>query len=410
MGFIKNSIAERLGGNEFDTRHKGYKFLKIKQQKAKVRAAHPDIPIIDLGIGEPDLPADPLIVKTLWEEAGKASNRWYADNGIYDFQGAAAEYLAEQYNVDGLDPAKEIMHGIGAKTILAMLPMCFINPGDILLTTVPGYPIMSNHTKYLGGEVFPLSLHMENNFYPDFSIIPEDILQRAKLLYLNYPNNPTGQVATKEFYEEVIDFAQRNQIIVVCDASYGPITFDGVKPISFLSIKGAKEVGVELHSLSKAFNMTGWRLGFIAGNAKIIEVYGNVKANCDSGQFIAIQKAGIRALQHIEITKENCKRYSRRHDLLVDMLRQIGFQASKPKGTFYCYVPIPKGTKSGIRFKNAEEASEYLIQHALVSTVPWDDAGAFLRFSVTYEAKDEEEEKKIMDELKDRLSSLGLVF
>ncbi|MFZ5969571.1 MAG: aminotransferase class I/II-fold pyridoxal phosphate-dependent enzyme [Bacillota bacterium] len=168
---------------------------------------------------------------------------------------------------------------------------------------------MSNHTKYLGGEVFQLPLHMENNFYPDFSIIPE-----------------------------------------------------------------------------------------------------NVKANCDSGQFIAIQKAGIWTLQHIEITKENCKKYSRRHDMLVDMLRQIGFQASKPKGTFCCYVPIPKGTKSGIRFKNAEEASEYLIQHALVSTVPWDDAGAFLRFSVTYEAKDEEEEKRIMSELKDRLSRLELVF
>ena len=410
MNFVQENIAERLGGINFNPSKKKYKFAVIKKMKAAVEAMYPHIPIIDLGVGEPDLPADASIVNTLFHEAGKPENRWYADNGILPFQEAAGQFLENFYGICDIDPQREILHGIGSKPILAMLPLCFINPGDITLTTVPGYPVMGTYTQHLSGQIYTLPLYKENDFYPDFSKIPSSILERSKLLYINYPNNPTGQIATKEFYEAVVEFAYRNRIVVVSDASYGAITFDETKPLSFLSVEGAKGVGVEIHSLSKAFNMTGWRLAFLAGNPKIIEAYGHIKNHTDSGQFMAIQKAGICALNQPEIIEKNRERYARRHNLLVEVLNEVGFDVEKPKATFYCYVPIPKGTRSGVRFCNAEETAEYLLKNAFVSMVPWDDAGTYLRLSVTYEAKDYEEEKEIMEELKKRLMALELLF
>jgi LL-diaminopimelate aminotransferase len=410
MEIFKDCISERLGGSSFGTAGDSYKFARIKAAKAKARVDYPGVRIIDLGVGEPDLPADTSIVEVLAREAGKAENRQYSDNGIIQFQEAAASYMERVYRVKNLTPGENIMHGIGSKPILAMLPLAFINPGDITLTTVPGYPVMATYTKYLGGEVHNLQLHRENGFFPDLANIPGEVLRRAKLLYINYPNNPTGRTATVEFFKEVVEFAARNKIVVVSDAAYAAITFDGNEPLSFLSIDGASEVGVEVHSLSKAFNMTGWRLAFIAGNPKAVKAYGEIKDNTDSGQFRAIQKAGAYALGHTEITEKICKRYSRRFDLLVKTLQQIGFKAEKPGGTFYCYVPAPKGTRSGIRFKDAEEAAGFLIRQALVSTVPWDDAGAYLRISVTFEADSPEEEVRVVEDLRERLSRLELVF
>lgn len=410
MDFFADKIAQRLGGSEFGKKTEIYKFEKIKRAKAEAKAKFPDVPLIDMGVGEPDKPADEGVANILGQEAGKAENRWYSDNGIPEFQEAVVKYLANVYGVKGIDPFENIVHGIGSKPVLAMLPLCLINPGDIALSTVPGYPVIGTYTRYLGGEVYNLPLLEENNFYPDLSSIPQDILKRAKLLYINYPNNPTGQVATKEFFQQVVDFAYKNNIAVVQDAAYAAVTFDGYKPLSFLTVDGAMDVGIEVHSMSKAFNMTGWRLAFVAGNSKIVKAYATVKDNTDSGQFRAIQKAGIYALNHTEITDKTCERYSRRFDLLVDALNSVGFKARKPQGTFYCYVPAPKGTKSGIKFNKAEEVSEYLIKNALISTVPWDDAGAYLRFSVTFEANSYEDEKKIIEEMKQRLLKLELVF
>ncbi|RKD29575.1 LL-diaminopimelate aminotransferase [Thermohalobacter berrensis] len=410
MDFIIDKIAQRLGGKKFYESEETYRFSEIKRTKKEILSKYPYIPLIDMGIGEPDLPADSIIVDTLCKVAGKPENRWYADNGIPEFQEACAKFLKEVFGLSDIDPYSEIRHGIGAKSILSILPLCFINPGDITLTTTPGYPVLATHTKYLGGEVYDLPLYKENNYFPDLSNIPENILQRAKLLYINYPNNPTGQIPTKEFYKEVVDFAHKNNIIVIADAAYSTIIYDNIKPLSFLSIDGAKDIGVEVHSLSKAFNMTGWRLGFIVGNPKIIELYSNVKSNIDSGQFIGIQKAGITALNHPELIQKNCRRYSRRLDLLVEALKEVGFKAEKPKGTFYCYVPIPKGTKTGIIFTNAREVSKFLLKKALISTVPWDSAGPHLRFSVTFEAKDYNEEIKIIEQLKNRLLKLKLIF
>lgn len=408
--FIDDKIAERLGGEQFGKDTEIYKFEKIKRAKAAAMKESPERAIIDMGVGEPDKPADPSIVKVLAEEAGQAENRFYADNGIADFQEAAGRFMENIYGVKIVEPQKQIIHGIGSKPILAMLPICFINPGEYILTTSPGYPVASTYTNYLGGKVHPLPLKEENSFFPDFNEIPEDILGKAKLLYICYPNNPTGQVATRSFFEEVVSFARENNVFVIHDAAYSALTYDDYSPLSFLAVDGAMDVGVEIHSLSKSFNMTGWRIAFVVGGEKAIKAYGTVKDNTDSGQFRAIQKAGIYALEHTELIDINRERYSRRFDMLVEKLREVGFDAVKPKGSFYCYVKIPKGTRSGIEFNSAEECSTYLIKEASISTVPWDDAGSFLRFSVTFEAHDGEEEKAVIEEVGRRLKSLQLSF
>ncbi len=404
------TIADRLGGAQFGKSTEIYKFERIKRAKAEARAAHPDIPLIDMGVGEPDMPANQGIVQVLAEEAGKAENRWYADNGIAEFQEAAARYLERVYHVKNIDPATQILHGIGSKPILALLPLCLINPGDVALMTTPGYPVTATYTRYLGGMVYCLPITEEHGFLPDLRAIPTNVLRQAKLLYINYPNNPTGQAATREFFEHVVDFASQHNIAVIQDAAYAALTYDDHEPLSLLSVDGAQEVGVEIHSLSKAFNMTGWRLAFVAGNPKLIKAYGAVKDNTDSGQFRAIQKAGIYALEHPEITHAICDKYSRRLDLLIHALQELGFSARKPGGTFYAYVKCPRGTEAGLQFETAADFSEYLLKNALISTVPWDDAGAYIRFSVTFEARTPDDEERIIAEMQRRMSALKFVF
>ncbi len=410
-GALQESIARRLGGADFGMAMELYKFAKIKSLKAAARSENPGVDLIDMGVGEPDKPADSEIAKVLAREAGKSENRFYSDNGIAEFQQAAAAFLERMYGVKLEDPLQNVLHTIGSKPALAMLPICFIDPGDIALVTVPGYPVMGTYTRYLGGETYDLPLLKQNDFFPDFSSIPENILKRSKMLYINYPNNPTGKTATKEFYKRVVEFAHKYGIAVVSDAAYSAITFDGEKPLSFLSIDGAQEVSVEIHSLSKSFNMTGWRLGFVAGSKKIISALGMVKDNTDSGQFRAIQKAGTYALNNMgRIIEDNCERYSRRFDKLVRVLESAGIKAQKPKGTFYYYVEAPKSAADGTVFGSAEQCAEYLIKNALISTVPWDDAGAFLRISVTFEAADEREEDAVLGEVEQRLIRLGLKY
>lgn len=408
--YIQELFADRIGGRNFGRNTVLYKFEKIKRAKAAAMKAHPNVELIDMGVGEPDEMADMSIVNTLAEEAAKPENRGYADNGIFEFKAAAAKYLEDVFGVRGIDPENEVLHGIGSKPVLAMLPSVFINPGDITIMPVPNYPVMGTHTGWLGGQVVTLPINEENDFLPDFESLGADVRRKAKLLYLNYPNNPTGASATPEFYEKVVKFARENNIIVVQDAAYAALTFDGNKPLSFLSIPGAKEVGVEIHSLSKAYNMTGWRLAFIAGNELVVKGFGAVKDNNDSGQFIAIQKAGIYCLEHPEITEKIASKYSRRHDMLVKALSELGFAARKPKASFYLYVKAPKGIKGGRKFESAEDFSQWLITEKLVSTVPFDDAGAFVRFSVTFAAKGEDEERKVVGELLKRLGDVEFEF
>ncbi|MNI28539.1 LL-diaminopimelate aminotransferase [compost metagenome] len=408
--YIQNNFADRIGGANYGKDTAIYKFEKIKRAKAAAKKDFPDVELIDMGVGEPDEMADAGIVAKLAEEAAKPENRGYADNGIVEFKEAAVKYLKEVFSVEGIDPVTEIVHSIGSKPALAMLPSCFINPGDVTIMTVPGYPVLGTHTKYLGGEVYNVQLTEENNFLPDLSSIPEEICARAKLLYLNYPNNPTGASATKEFFAEVVAWAKKHNIVVVHDAPYAALTYDGLKPLSFLSVPGAKDVGVELHSLSKSYNMTGWRIGFVAGNPLVVKAFSDVKDNNDSGQFIAIQKAAAYGLANPEITEKIADKYSRRHDMLVEALNELGFKAKKPKGSFFLYVAAPKGVVGGPSFDSGEAFSQYLIREKLISTVPWDDAGSFVRFSVTFIAKGEEEEKRVISEIKRRLGDVKFEF
>lgn len=408
--YIQQLIAERIGGNKFGKDTVLYKFEKIKRAKRAAMAEHPDMQIIDLGVGEPDAMADMGVIAKLAEQAAVWENRGYTDNGTAPFQHAAAEYMERVYGVKGINPETEIIHSIGSKPALAMMAQAFINPGDITLMTVPGYPIIGTMTNWLGGEVYPLPLKEENNYLPDLKAIPKNKLSKAKLLYINYPNNPTGASATLEFYKEVIQFAKENHLIVVQDAAYAALTFDGEKPFSFLSVEGAKEVGVEIHSLSKAFNMTGWRLAFVTGNELVVKAFAAVKDNNDSGQFNAIQLAGKYALEHTEITEATAAKYSRRHDMLVEVLTKLGFKPKKPKASFYLYFKVPKGVKGGIRFKSGEDFSQYLIREKLISTVPWDDVEPCVRMSVTFLAYNEQEEQQVMDEIYRRLSDVEFIF
>jgi len=407
--YIQSLFADRLGGSQFGKDTKIYKFEKIKRAKRAALAANPGAELIDFGVGEPDEMAFPGVVKKLQHEAEKPVNRGYADNGIPEFKEAAARYMAKVYNVKGIDPQTEVLHGIGSKPVLAMFPAVFINPGDVTLMTAPGYPVMATHTRWYGGAVHILPLVQEKGFLPDLDAIPADIRKKAKLLYLNYPNNPTGAGATKAFFEKVVKFAKANNVIVVHDAAYAALMYK-TKPLSFLSVAGAKDVGVEIHSLSKAYNMTGWRLAFVVGNERIIAGYGNVKDNYDSGQFKAIQQAGVYALDHPEITDKIKAKYERRLTSLVSTLRGMGFDARMPAGTFYLYVKMPKGVKNGRRFANADEFSEFLITEKLISTVPWDDAGAYIRFSATFESKGLADEKRVLNEFKKRMSGLQFEF
>jgi len=407
--YIQNLFAERIGGIKFGKETKIYKFEKIKRAKAAARKAHPNVELLDFGVGEPDEMAFPMVVEALKIECAKPENRGYADNGIQELKEAAAKYLEKVYGVKGIDPVGEVLHSIGSKPALAMLPSVFINPGDAVLVTVPGYPVLTTHTQWYGGRVVHLPLKEENDFLPDLDDVNKEDLKKAKLLYINYPNNPTGATATVGFFKKVVKFAQKNNIVVVHDAAYAALSFDN-KPLSFLSVDGAKDVGVEIHSFSKAFNMTGWRLAFVAGNERVVSAFGHVKDNYDSGQFIAIQKAGIYALEHPEMTEKISAKYKRRLELMVEALNSAGFSAKMPGGSFYLYVGAPRGTKGGVKFKAAEDVSEYLITEKLISTVPWDDVGNYLRFSSTFIAKNEEDERRVIAEMKKRLGELELVF
>jgi LL-diaminopimelate aminotransferase len=406
--YFQELFADRIGGLQYGKGNEIYKFEKIKRAKRKALADYPDRGLVDFGIGENDSMAAPEVRAKMALEIDRVENRGYADNGIDDYKAAVARFMKRRFQVD-LDPTKQINHCIGSKTALAMLPACFINPGDITMMTVPGYPVAGTHTKYYGGTVHRLPLLAKNNYYPDFDEISQDTWDRTKMLVLNYPNSPTGQVATREFYSKVIDLALKHKFIVVQDAAHILLTFKG-DALSFLQVPGAMEVGVETHSHSKGFDMIGWRIGWVCGNEKIVQAFADVKDNCDSGQFAAIQRAAITALDDDSIPKRIHTKYKRRLEKLVAILKKCGFSCETPGGSYFLYTAAPKGIVGGPTFANAEEASQYLItQHSIV-TVPWDDAGAALRFAVTYTAESEAAEDALMEETLKRIGNLKFVF
>jgi LL-diaminopimelate aminotransferase len=405
--WFQSLFAERIGGAKYGKGTAIYKFEKIKRAKRAALADFPQRALLDFGIGENDDMADEVVRRALAEEANQLDNRGYADNGILAFKEAAARYMQREFGVK-LDPATEINHAIGTKPAYAMLPAVFINPGDVTLMTVPGYPVAGTHTKYFGGEVYPLPLLPQNDFFPDLASIPADICRRAKLLVINYPNSPTGQVATRDFYRRVIDFAHRHKIVIVQDAAHILLSYQD-RPFSFLEMEGAKEVGVEVHSMSKGFNMIGWRMGFVAGHERIVRAFADVKDNSDSGQFMAIQKAAAVALDHPEISNAVRTKYRRRLEKLVAALNAVGFRAKMPGGTYFLYVAAPRACNHRA-FLDAEDVSQFLITNQSICCVPWDDAGPHLRFSVTYQAPTEADEDQFMQDLVRRLRALELEF
>ena len=412
--YIQNLFSERIGGVNYGKDTAIYKFEKIKRAKKAALDANPDAEIIDMGVGEPDEMAFPEVVTKLHEEAQKTENRGYSDNGGQALKIAAANFLKKECEVSDINPDTEVLHSIGSKAALSILPAAFINPNDYAIMTIPGYPVFGTHTKYYGGKVHNLALTAENNYLPKLNSIPDEVLKKAKVLVLNYPNNPTGASATKEFFSEVVDFAKRNNLIVIHDAAYIGLVYDGNQPLSFLATPGAKDVGIELHSTSKNFNMTGWRCGFVVGNQLLVKAYGDVKDNSDSGQFLAIQNASAYCYDHPEITKSIATKYSRRMDKLVGVLQKSGFKVNKSGGSFFLYMSSAKAAVKTdgkrIEFKNGEALSQWLIREKLISTVPWDDAEPAIRFSVTFASENEADEDRVISEIESRLSNVKFEF
>ncbi len=400
-------FADRIGGAEFGKSTEIYKFEKIKRAKAKARELHPDLEILDFGVGEPDQMAPAPIREALKREVDLPENRGYSDNGIPEFKTAAAAYMKNFFGVE-LDADCEINHSIGTKPALAMLPLAFVNPGDVVFQTVPGYPVMATHSKYLGGEVVDIPLLEENAFLPDLGKIDPALADRCKLFYINYPNNPTGAVATDAFYDELIAFAKKHNILIVQDAPYATLVYDG-KLTSILQRPGAKECCIELHSMSKAYNMTGWRIAFFCGASWAVEALANIKDNCDSGQFKAIQKAACAGIADASLAEGIRVHYETRLRRIVEVLTEVGFDATMPGGTFFLYTKAPKGAGE-VEFANAEEASLYLIETVGISTVPWDNTGPFIRFGAVFESAGDEDDERVLSELAKRLQQADLKF
>lgn len=322
-----------------------YLFAEIDKLKREARAAGHDV--IDLGVGDPDIPTPSFIVDELYKEAQVQTNQRYAlDQGIPELRQEIAVWAKNRFGIE-LDAKTEILPTIGSKEALVHFPLAVINPGDLALVPEPGYPAYKSAINFAGGEYAVMPLLEENGYMVDFSTMDEDVLKKAKMMYLNYPNNPTSACATKEFYEEVIRVAKKYDIIVCSDLAYSEMAYDGFKPLSIFEVEGAKDVAIEFHSFSKTYNMTGWRIGFAYGNAELIQLLSKVKANVDSGIFQAIQYAGLKALKEGQPAVEsNLATYKERRDILVKGLEDMGYSVNNPKATFYLWIKVPEGYKS----------------------------------------------------------------
>jgi LL-diaminopimelate aminotransferase len=355
-----------------------YLFQEIAQAKAKALAEGRDL--IDLGIGDPDQPTPAPIIEALHRAAQNPETHRYDESPAGDpiFLDAVCRWFAGRFGVE-LNRETEVMQLIGSKEGLAHLAWAFIDPGDISLVPDPAYTVYRVNTLLAGGEVVPMPLTVENSFLPDLSRIPSKVAQKAKLLWLNYPNNPTGAVATLDFYQQAVAFCREHNLLLINDAAYSEVSFDGYCAPSVLQVPGAKEVAIELHSFSKMFNMTGWRIGFAVGNAEAIATLNKLKSNIDSKQFAAIARAAAYALEHVD-NRATLELIRHRRDILVDGLNAAGWQIPKPKATFYVWVPVPAGQTS-------MEFAKTLLEEAGVLVIPGIGYGeygeGYVRMSLT---------------------------
>jgi len=358
-----------------------YLFAQLERKISEKRAAGVDV--ISLGIGDPDTPTYPPIVQAAQQAVADPSTHTYPTNrGRPEFRRAVAEFYARRFGVT-LDPETEVMAAIGAKECIFNLSLAFLDPGDVALASDPGYPVYTGGPIMAGGEPVLMGLKPELGFAPDFRAIDDDHLRRARLMFINYPNNPTGATLPDGLFESAIELARANDLLVVHDNAYSETTYDGYVAPSFLATPGAKEVGVEVFSLSKGYNMTGWRCAAIVGNPEAIAQYWRLKSNIDSGNFEAVQLAGAAALQpevDAEVKAMN-EVYARRRDLVCEALAQAGVAVTKPKATIYIWAPVPPG------FASAAEYCEHVLEQAAVVVSPGGAYGpngeGFFRISLT---------------------------
>jgi LL-diaminopimelate aminotransferase len=337
--------------------------------------------LINLGVGDPDLPTPMPIIQALQEAVLDPRNHQYPSyEGMLSFRKAVSDWYARRFGVD-LDPRKEVISLIGSKEGIGHVPLAFINPGDTVLVPDPGYPVYPAGTLFAGGRSYSMPLKRENGFLPRLDRIPRSALSKARLLFINYPNNPTSATAPGSFYEEVVRFAQRHRIIVCHDAAYSEIYFDGQRPMSFLQVPGAREVGIEFHSLSKTYNMTGWRIGFAVGRSDLLAALLKVKSNLDSGVFQAVQKAASAALYTEDRALDEIRMvYQERRDVLIKGLSEAGLSLDPPKATFYVWVAVPRG-------KTSAGFSTLLLDKAGIVTTPGNGFGksgeGYIRMTLT---------------------------
>ena len=358
-----------------------YLFAELDRKKEEVCARGVDI--IDLGVGDPDRPTPKHIVDRMKRETAVPANHQYPSyEGLLAFRSAAANWYRRRFGVS-LDPSSEVVTLIGSKEGIAHFPLAFVNPGDGVLVPDPGYPVYHIATMFAGGRSHFLPLLRENGFLPDLDAVPRSVLAKAKILFLNYPNNPTSAVADRKFYRRVLGFAEENDLIVAHDVAYTEIYFDAEKPMSILELPGAKKRCIEFHSLSKTYNMTGWRIGFAVGNPELVAGIGKVKSNVDSGVFQAVQGAGIEALASgDEVTGAIRRTYQERRDILVPGLRALGLDPVEPRATFYVWIPVPKGYTSA-------SFCSHLLEEAGIVTTPGNGFGksgeGYIRIAMTKE-------------------------
>jgi LL-diaminopimelate aminotransferase len=333
-----------------------YLFVEISRKIAAKRAQGVDV--ISFGVGDPDIPTPPHVIDALVKAARDPANHRYPETeGLPEFRRAVAEWYERRFGLS-LDPQREVLSLIGSKDGIAHVALCFIDPGDLALVPDPAYPVYAVGTLFAGGEPYYLPLREESGFLPDLDAVPPDAARRAKLLWLNYPNNPTGAVAGLDFFERAVAFARRYELAVCHDGPYSEVAFDGYRPVSFLQAAGAREVGVEFHSLSKTYNMTGWRIGMAVGNAAMIDALMRVKSNLDSGVPKAIQRMAIAALAGPQdCIEEHNAVYQRRRDRLVEALRALGLSVQPPRASLYVWAHVPEGyTSMGFASRLLDEA------------------------------------------------------
>lgn len=376
-----------------------YPFAELARLKAKVLAEGADL--IDLGIGDPDLPTPAHIVEALREAAGNPTTHQYDETGkgLPEFRQAIVTWCRNRFGIEP-DPDTEVLRLIGAKEGLAHLAWAVINPEDIVLVPSPCYPVYRTATNFAGGEYYEMPLMEGRDFLPNLQAIPEAVTRRARLMFLNYPNMPTGAVATQSFFEQVVEFARAHDLLVCQDAAYQETYYDDQPTVSLLQVSGAKEVAIEVHSLSKTYNMTGWRLGFAVGNPEALDALEKIKSNIDSGAWLAIQRAGVAALTSSQDCVDEMRQvYQRRRDILVDGLNAIGWKVPKPPATLYVWAPVPRGHTSA-------DLAAALLRDASILVTPGAAYGShgegYVRMSLTIQG-DRKEER--LAEVADRIKS-----